>query len=250
MSEAALKINHSNFKQNRSAYGFTLREIADRAGVSINTVMNYEKFDSSYIRTRNRDDNARRIERALSELIDEQIIRVFPNSISQKEDKVVEEKKKRGGYHPRHDNVFDRKYIAEKVCNYCKENDISVKEFCEMCGIANNTFADAVIKTSPKMIKHTVSKIINATGWDIDAFKEDKNVPFSALKHEMTYVENARNELEEKLDMLCSEVETTEKKNQQFIFRDGKYYLEFDQVVVEHKVEEISKEEFLKGVTG
>lgn len=248
MSEAALVINHSNFKQNRSAYGFTLRDIADRAGVSVSTVDNYEKFDSSYIRTRNRDENAKRIERALSELIDEQIVRIFPNSISQ-EVKVVEEKKKDRDYYPRHDNVFDRKYIAEKVHNYCKENNISVREFCKMCKIANNTFVDAVVKTNPKMIKHTVSKIIKATGWSIDAFKEDKNVPFSALKHEMTMIDKAANKLKEEFSERSDEIETTEKKNKQFIFRDGKYYLEFDQVVVEHKVEEISKEEFLKGVT-
>ena len=120
MSVAALEINHTNFKQNRSAYGFTLREIADRAGVSVSTVDNYEKFDSSYIRTRARDDNAKRIERALSELIDEQIVRVFPNSISQKEEKVVEETKEKRTY-TFHGTIFDRRYISNKIKNIAKK---------------------------------------------------------------------------------------------------------------------------------
>lgn len=246
MSEAALVINHSNFKQNRSAYGFTLRDIADRAGVSVSTVDNYEKFDSSYIRTRNRDDNAKRIERALSELIDEQIVRVFPNSISQKEDKVVEEKKKRGGYHPPR-NVFDRRYVSDKLHKYCEDNGLGFTEFCIMCDVAPSNFCECMIKKQPNMYPSTIAKIIKATSWDIDAFKEDKNVPFSALKHKMTVVENATNKLEEKFSKR-SEVETTEKKNKQFIFRDGKYFMEYDIIVTEHKVEEISKEEFLQSI--
>ena len=231
MSVAALEINHSNFKQNRSAYGITLREIADRAGISVMTVSNYEQFDSSYIRTRNRDDNAKRIENALASLIDERVVRTFPGKV-EKEEKVVEEKRK-GYYHPCK-NFFDRKYVSEKIKQYCVDENITLADFCRMCNIATSNFADCTIQNNPHLYPRTIAKIISATGWSIDMFKEDKDIPLSNSKRSMTVTEN---------------VETpAEKKNKQFIFRDGKYFMEYDIVVTEHKVEEISKEEFLQSI--
>lgn len=235
MSETTLQINHSNFKQNRTAYGITLREIADRACVSVMTVQNYEKYDSSYIRTRNRDDNARRIERALSELIDERVVRTFPNAVD-KEEKVVEEKRK-GHYHPCK-NFFDRKYVSEKIKQYCVDKNIALADFCRMCNIATSNFADCTIQNNPHLYPRTIAKIISATGWTIDMFKEEKNIPFSS----------STNKKEDVVPALDKTSDTTEKKNKQFIFRDGKYFMEYDIVVIEHKVEEISKEEFLKHI--
>ena len=232
MSETALVINHSNFKQNRSAYGITLREIADRAGVSVMTVQNYEKYDSSYIRTRNRDDNARRIERALSELIDERVVRTFPNSV--KEEKVVEEKKKGGGYFPCK-NFFDRKYVAEKIKQYCIDENITIADFCRMCNVATSNFSDCTVINNPHLYPKTIAKIMSATGWTEDMFKEDKDVPFSS-------------NTDKKENVVYTTDRTGDMVGLQFIFRDGKYYMEYDRVMTEHKVKEISKEEFLKHI--
>lgn len=235
MSETALVINHSNFKQNRSAYGFTLRDIADKAGVSVSTVDNYEKFDSSYIRTRNRDENARRIERALGDLIDEQIVRVFPNA--KKEVKVM---------NPSTKNAYDRKWVADKVKAFCNENNITILEFTKKCGITNNTFSDSIIEKHPYLYPSTVTRIIYKTGWTKDMFDLIKDVPFT-IPYFMQKVEKTE-EIKESSKIVQEDSPQFDIRNRQLTFKDGHYYVEYDEVLINHVVKELTKEEFLSRV--
>ena len=232
MSE--LVITHQNFKQNRSAYCITLREIANRAGVSVSTVDNYEKFDSSYIRTRSRDDNAMRIEKALKELIDEKVIGLFTGG--KKEEKVVEESNNREVCQSLK-NAFDREYVANKIKKYCNDNQIIISEFMEMCGLHNNVFSPSTIKRNPWLYPRTISKIIKATGWTLDMFKEDKNVPFSIEKKEQS-PSKLVNDLEDK----------TEIKDRKFIFENGRYYEMHVEVITKTVLKEISKEDFIAAI--
>ena len=73
-----MDINQSNFRQTRRSYGITLQDVADKCHLSASSIMNYEQYTGQYTQVRTRDDNVKRIVRALDELITEKIEETFP----------------------------------------------------------------------------------------------------------------------------------------------------------------------------
>ncbi len=196
-----LRIDYSNFRQNRKAYGITIDEIAKKSGLSSSVVSHYENFTGQYTQTRPRDDNARRIVRALKDLIQNKIDSVFFTPIKKKkeEEKMVEDslvlgevvtldelaKEAREKQDQKHEkkvaakgqnykNGYNKEKIINKLRSYCDENKILFSDFCKMCNINHSTLAPYSIKVTPILSERLMVRICEATGWDISKFDEDK----------------------------------------------------------------------------
>lgn len=235
-----LKITRMNFKQQRVAYGIKTKEIADICNLSPLTVSNFEKSTGAYSQTNARDYNAdmmcQTLESLITRKLDDMFMKKQKDEARLKENaKLAQTKRLEAGY--------PKKQIVEYITEYCKQNHISKVEFCKMCGL-NLTFltpsSGNVIYTS------SMNKITKATGWTVEqitsgSFVNEKKAPraVEAEKVVQTFKEKA----------VASLKEPEEKSNVKYICEDGKYFMEYDVIVVTHKREEISKSTFIQEVS-
>jgi transcriptional regulator with XRE-family HTH domain len=247
-------VSHINFKQQRQAYKISLEEIAKKSGLAISTVSAYERFTSKYTQTRTRDENGRAITNALNDIIQEKIAETFPNA-TKKEDKVVEEVKEKRNYKI---NGFDRAAISEKIRKYCTASGISIREFCKMCDIADNTFMGCVIRDNPLLRKQTVNKIMNATGWSLDQLTGPDDISVKKAA-EYVLVQNPvttnlepmkPNPIDADEDRKMSSLQhdgNVQITDEKYTFQDGSYYYEY--TIVRRVKRKITKEQFLNDIS-
>lgn len=248
-----LVIDRKNFKQNRVAYGISQEEIAQRCGLVPTTVSNFERFEGKYTQTRARDDNERLMTRALYDIIQERINETFTNAINNKEDKVVEESKKKIF------KTYDRALIAEKIKKYCLSSGISIREFCRMCDITSNTFVDCIIRDVPRIKEFTVYKILNATGWTLEQLTGPDDIPIKKVvepvaalqKPVTTDLEPLKpNPIEADEDRKMSSLQhdgNVKITDERYTFQDGEYFYEY--TIVRKVKRKISKEQFLNDIS-
>ena len=238
-------VSHINFKQQRQAYKISLEEIAKKSGLAISTVSAYERFTSKYTQTRTRDENGRAITNALNDIIQEKISETFPNAIK-KEDKVVEEVKEKKKI-----NGFDRAAISEKIRKYCTASGISLREFCKMCDIADNTFMGCVIRDNPILRKQTVTKIVNATGWSLDQLTGPDDISVKKVIEPVQNLEPMKpNPIEADEDRKMSSLQhdgNVTITDEKYTFQDGSYYYEY--TIVRRVKRKITKEQFLNDIS-
>lgn len=232
-------IERNNFKQNRLSYGIKLEDISKKSGLAISTISAYERLTSKYTETRTRDNNAQIIDRALCELIKEKLDNTFPNSISQKEDKVVEESVKKLATNIKPE--YDRVKVGNKINKYCRDSFITVNDFCNMCGISKSTFSDSTCKSHPYMYDITLHKICKATGWDIKMLINNEDIP----------VENKpdnKDKVHECINSIVSNDGNVESiKDEKYTYENGEYFYEY--TVVKRIKMKITKEKFLKDIS-
>lgn len=234
-----LKITRMNFKQQREAYGIKTKDIADICNLSPLTVSNFEKSTGAYSQTNARDYNADMMCQTLESLITRKLDDLF---LKENEAKTKNNILAKNARTKRLENGYPKKQIVDYIAEYCKLNAISKTEFCKMCGL-NLGFlypsaGDVIYKTS-------MDKIVKATGWTVEqimsgAFVNEKKDPktVEAEKVVQTFKDN-------KVAKLVNE----EKSNVKYICEDGKYFMEYDVVVITHKREEISKDTFIQEVS-
>ena len=283
-----LVIDRSNFQQNRRAYGITLAEIADKSKISSSVISNFENFTGKYTQTRVRDDNQRIIIRALKDLIQDKIDSTFftnnnlTNIKEEKEmenlameeisltelaqaavendNKVVQLKQKytkKGVHSP---NGYIKKNVVEKLRKYCKEKDLGITEFCDMCGVNRTTLSPYNIKLAPILRGDILEKICQATGLDINTFNEDMNGDdennnifankrVTKITNSDTIKENIKSDTvptiknEEKITVDTNDSQIRDRK---YTFQDGKYYEEY--TVISYVKNAITKEQFLNAI--
>lgn len=229
-----LQISHLNFQQQRKSYGITLQEIADEAMLSITTVRNYEVYGGSYLDSRVRDENERRICRALKELINMRIDSCFVRGSIKSTLKKMKEERKMASINSR--NNFDRAKVKAVIIEYLHKNNISMSEFLKMCGINAGTFSDATIKDHPSLYPATVVQICKATGWNIATFNDCK----------MEWKEEPKMEKPKTENVEFVKKGATIIKNHKFVFENGKFFEEYDIVQSVKKI--VSKEDFMAAI--
>lgn len=285
-----LVIDRANFQQNRRAYGITLAEIADKCKISSSVISNFENFTGKYTQTRVRDDNQRTIVRALKDLIQEKIDSVFytneqkvNNNNKEKENEIMSEatkeitltelaesvvKEREKQNNKKGNNSYflagyNKESIVPKLRKYCKENNLGMTEFCDMCDISRTMLSPYYIKVAPVMREDILKKICNATGLDIGMFNEDRN-DGNILKEnkikETNIIEKENNNgtskmieksIEKKIietkpistEIIKDNIEIRDKK---YTFQDGEYYEEY--IEIKHIRKPIGKEDFLKAI--
>ena len=247
MNQLAEQVERFGFRAKRLSYGITLDDISKKCGLAISTISAYERFSSKYTETRTRDENAITIDKALNDIINEKIQETFTGAVtSQKEEKVVEEPKKIAS------NIntdYKRADIAEKLLKYCAESNISIYDFCKMCGIAESTFANSTIKDHPYLYHRTIYKICKATGWTKEQLlgKEDLSIKKEEPKPEAKPVSITTYDRDEvnSLSNLSHDgnVKIEDKK---YTYQEGKYYLEY--TIVRKVKRMITKEQFMNEI--
>ena len=255
-----LKITRANFKQQRVAYGIKTRDIADICNLSPLTVSNFEKSTGAYTDTNARDYNADMMCQTLESLISRKLDEMFMNKVKEEKDKELEALHRSeivdAKLNTLHRNVefarqkqleqaYPRKPVVENLTKYCMINNITKTDFSKMCGIATTFLTDGS-KGIQHVYKRTMDKIVLATGWTPEqiisgSFLTEGKSPraIEANKAAEAFKENA-----------VAKLETHEKRqNTKYICEDGKYFVEYDMVVVTHHREEINKETFIKEVS-
>jgi len=237
-----------SFHKNRTAYGISLDEVATKAGLSVATVGAYERFTSKYTETRTRDENAARIENALNEVIKDKLAKTFTNAINtEKEVKVVEHTDLKGN--PK----YLRSPIAFKLNVFLDKSNISMTEFCKMCGINSTTFAPSTIKDHPMLRPATFSKILKATGWPEEYLTRKEDIPVEPIKKKeqkpmnKTYDQSNYNPLADypktvNSKLIC-EGPAGKIFDEKLICQDGRYFREYKVTII--RKEELTKDQFL-----
>lgn len=220
MENSIVEVTQANFKEMRSNYGFTLKDVAEEAHVSETTILNYENSKNRYTDTCARQETSARANRALKHLIDHKIANLFLGT---------EEKKRstRGGKCCIN-NAVRKSIVRAVVQSYCRANDISMTEFADMCGVSKSCFGD--LKNHPYCYPQTIRKICEATGWSPDVFKVETTGILSLPDESAKIFDNAP---------------SVEKQNYRLYFENGKYYEEYDYTVVQHQKKELTKEQFI-----
>ena len=258
-----LKITRMNFKQQRVAYGIKTREIADICNLSPLTVSNFEKSTGAYSDTNARDYNADMMCQTLESLIERKLDDMFMDKVKEEKDKELEALYRSEVVDAKldtlHRNVavarqkqleraYPRKPVIENLTKYCLINNITKGDFSKMCGISID-FLTSRSKGIQHVYKRTMDKIVLATGWTPEqiisgSFLTEGKTPraIEADKAAETFKENAV----AKLDISDS---SESKKNIKYICENGKYFMEYDEVVITHKRKEISKSIFLQEVS-
>ena len=278
-----LVIDRSNFRQNRRAYGITLTEISDKSKISSSVISNFENFTGQYTQTRVRDDNQRAIIRALKDLIQERIDSTFLiggnnsnnniNNKKEKESKIMNEatkeislselvkatateskEKKESNYCL---TGYNKETIVPKLRKYCKENNLGMTEFCDMCGVSRTMLSPYYIKIAPVMREDILIKICRATGLDIALFNEDRNdgqvveskivkennikeIKAEALKKDIIPIES------HKITSNITNSDDVQIRDKKLTFQDGQYFEEYTEVRVVRRA--ITREQFLAAV--
>lgn len=269
-------IDRSNFKQTRKAYHITLNEVSERCKLSNSVVSSFENFTGQYTQVRTRDDNARSIIQALSDIISEKLAETFPNASSHVERNTLnmtgtneESTEVTKPVRKISVNGYDKSKVALKLKAYCSAENIVFSEFCKMCGVSHATFAPYSIKNAPIVRPHVLSRICSSAGIDITTFDECKlSHPASndQLIPDSTEIsENSNSNDEITLDELVNVTSSCTKQadqvaasnqiakgttiqNETYTFCNGIYIKEYDEVIVTHIREVITREEFLKHV--
>lgn len=277
-----LRINHNNFRQNRKAYGITIEEIAKKCGLSSSVVSNYENFTGQYTQTRHRDDNARRIVRALKDLIQSRIGDTFI-TIARKEDKeeksmvgdslvlgetvtldelVKEVKESENGdkkvadKYTNYKKGYNKEKVVKKLRAYCDDNNISFGDFCKMCGINHSTLAPYSARIAPILSEKTMEKIFQATGWDRTKFEEDRYYEMedriiTVKSPTITSINNKKEKTTVTITPLPidkKDPEEVEIKDKKYTFQDGICYEEYTEVRYIKVKKVISKEQFMEAI--
>lgn len=238
-----------SFNKNRTSYGITLEEIATKSGLSVATVGAYERFTSKYSQTRTRDENAARIENALNDIIKEKLENTFKNAVNnEKEVKVVEHTDLKG------DSKYLRSPIAFKLNIFLEKSNISMSEFCRMCGINGTTFAPSTIKDHPLLRPATFDKILKATGWPEEYLTRKEDIPVEPIKKKeksmevKTYDQSNYKPQVEAVKTVNSRIicEGPAGKifDEKLICQDGRYFREYKVTIL--RKEEVTKEQFIK----
>lgn len=255
MNQLAEQVERFGFRAKRLSYGITLDDISKKCGLAISTVSAYERFSSKYTETRTRDENAIIIDRALDDIINEKIQETFTNAItSQKEEKVVDDHSLKKQVEAVNINPdYDRKIIFDKINKYCKESNITISEFCDMCGISTSTFAASTIKKHPYLYTRTIYKILKATGWSEDQLTGKKEIKImeekkpEIVKEEpkpvniTTYDRDEVNSLSN-----LSHDGNVKIEDKRYTYQDGKYYLEY--TIIRKVKRMITKEQFMNEI--
>lgn len=278
-----LVIDRSNFRQNRRAYGITLTEISDKSKISSSVISNFENFTGQYTQTRVRDDNQRAIIRALKDLIQERIDSTFLigdnnsnnniNNKKEKESKIMNEATKEislselakatatESKEKKESNYctvgYNKETIVPKLRKYCKENNLGMTEFCDMCGVSRTMLSPYYIKIAPVMREDILRKICRATGLDIALFNEDRN-DGQAIESKIVKENNIKEIKTEapKKDIIPIEShkitpnitnsDDVQIRDKKLTFQDGQYFEEYTEVRVVRKA--ITREQFLAAV--
>lgn len=230
-----LVVTRSNFKSMRQSYGIRLKDISEKCGISEGCIKSFENSTGAYTDTNAREYNKQTICRTLQELIEDKLINAFdtPKPVVEK----AEEKKKLGGIFEETDIL--REDLVNYIRKYCKHNDIAMDEFCAMCKIDRVFCTPSAAARNGKYARVGIlNRILEATGWTKDqikaGFKPEHDIP----KTKPAVVEKKETTPEK------------EKLNKKCTMENGKYFIEYDILVPQHVVKEISKEEFLKEVSG
>ena len=235
-----------SFHKNRTAYGISLDEVATKAGLSVATVGAYERFTSKYTETRTRDENAARIENALNEVIKDKLAKTFTNAINtEKEVKVVEHTDLKGN--PK----YLRSPIAFKLNVFLDKSNISMAEFCNMCGITGTTFAPSTIKEHPLLRPSTFNKILKATGWPEEYLTRKEDIPVGSIKKKEKTMETYDQSnykppvtvTKTSNPKLICEGPAGKIFDEKLICHDGRYFREYKVTIM--RKEELTKDQFL-----
>ena len=237
-----LEITHTNFKQQRLAYGISLEDISKRSGLSISCISAFERFTSKYTETRTRDENAKVITKSLNDLIEERLANLFAKRAA-KEEKEMDAKNV---------NVeYDRAKIGKKIRKYCEMSNIGLIEFCRMCDIGIDTFSDSRAARSPYVYPKTLRKICKATGWSVGTLIGPDDIPIkkpvtTATYDQKNYIPPEGVCKTSNFKEIC-DGPVGEMFDIKYICQDGKYFREYKCVHV-HK-DELTKEQFINQIT-
>lgn len=227
-----LTVTRLNFKDMRLSYGIKIKDISEKCGISEGCINKFENSTGAYTDTNAREYNKQTICRTLQELIEEKMLGLF--NVPKKEEKVeIKEKKKLGGSFAETD--IPREKLVNYIKEYCMANKMGVQEFCIMCKInAAYTTPSAAKREGSFVTIGVLDKVMQATGWTKEqimaGFKNDISKPVT-VKEETA-------------------IKKDERSNVKCTMQDGKYFIEYDILVPQHVCKEISKEEFLKEVSG
>lgn len=226
-------VTRENFKRTRESYCISLKDISDKCDLGVHTISNFENCTGKYTETVARPYNANKMISALNELVQEKIDSAFPNDRSNKYIKIAREKQI--------ETAVDKAKVNKTVREYCKANDITLMDFCKMCGVSASTFYE---NNHPLMYLRTAEKICKATGWTMEQLLTgDFKTEAAKAKQVIKEGFGAKVEPTVKPENKTSVMPAT-RKNTEYTCKDGKYFVEYDIMV--HRKEEISKTEFLK----
>lgn len=158
-------------------------------------------------------------------------------------------------------DAYDKEKIVTKIRKYCKDNNITLSDFCKMCGVCHSTLAPSSIKVAPILRDSILIKICKATGWDINSFandivikatsnikiKENKVVPQTIIKEQREEKEEKKSSHDITTNFTNNKDQNEVIQNKKYSFQDGVYYEEYD--VVKHVKKVITKEYFLDTVS-
>ncbi len=233
-----LVITHTNFKQQRLAYGISLEDISKKSGLSISCISAFERFTSKYTETRTRDENASTITQALNDLIEERLTNLFAKKAAKEEKKM----------NAKNVNVeYDRVKIGKKIRKYCDVSNIGLVEFCRMCDIGIDSFSDSRAARSPYVYSKTLRKICKATGWDVETLIGPDDILIKKPVTTATYDQKGYippvDVIKTSNAKLLSEGPTGKIFDEKLICQDGRYFHEYKCTYI--RKEEITKEQFI-----
>ena len=237
-------VTQRNFKHLREQYGVKLKDIADVCNLSQQTVANFEKCRGEYTQVNARSYNGDMMIAALQNLVNEK---------QKKHDNEKDNNVGRGKYNKITD--VKRGDFLKDLKQYLFVNNISMKEFCNMCDLSLNQFQDWYIKINPMLSKKALKNISNATGWSYEDIKSG-NFINSKGENSMSYAPTSKSEI---ISMPSIKLNTpspeshnveqeTHKKNIRYICDETGFYMEYD--IVQHVKQTITKDIFIKAISG
>ena len=237
-----LEINRSNFKTQRQCYGISLKDISDKCKLSEGAVRNYEVYGGTYTNDhRTRDYNERLICNTLKDLIEGKIASAFDKNKEETTMTIT-----------RSEYVYDRSKVYAIIKKYLDENDISMCQFAEMCGVSNNIFSPSIMKHSPNIYSIMIHKICEATGWSMSMFDSCKNKeaqvivkkPNANKKEEKVVEKTTAEPIKKEAPVITGNKEET--RDRKFIFEDGCFYEEY--TIVRRVRKSITRGEFMSAI--
>lgn len=237
-------VTQRNFKHLREQYGIKLKDVADICNLSAQTVNNFEKCRGEYTQINARSYNGDMMINALQSIINNKII---------KENIPMEKEVKHKKYNRLTD--IDRSTFLIYLNSYLADNNITIKEFCNMCDLSTAQFEMWYIERNPKLSNSSVRHISNATGWSYNDIKTGAFVKAKGEKS-MSYVPTSKSEI---ISMPSIKLNTpsperhdieqeTHKKNIRYICDETGFYMEYD--IVQHVKQPVSKDIFIKAISG
>lgn len=233
--EKTVTVTQRNFKHLREQYGVKLKDIADVCNLSQQTVNSFEKCKGEYTQINARSYNGDMMIAALQNLINEKL---------KKHDGTKDDNVGKGKYNKITD--VKRADFLKDLKQYLFVNNISMKEFCNMCDLSLNTFQDWYIEKNPMLSKKALRNISNATGWSYADIKSGNFINAKGEKS-MSYVPTSKSEIISMPSIkLNAPVQETHKKNVRYICDETGFYMEYD--IVQHVKQSISKDIFIKAI--